>query len=124
MQFNTIMPQKLHTFYQKELQASEKALVNSEYLLAWQCLEKAHVLAQRFPLEHTVVHWKMLCFGIRIKSKAEILGQLPRLLFGGLKSFVGRVPVGNTGGSNVPILQSIPLASDIKAIFEESGIKD
>jgi hypothetical protein len=118
------MPRKLQIFYQRELNASKKALANSEYLLAWQCLERAHILAQRFPLEHTTVHWKMLHFGIKLKSSREVFGQLPRLLFGGVKSFVGKVPIGNTGGSNVPILKSLPIAPDIRAIFEESGVKN
>ena len=41
-------------------------------------------------------------FGIRIKDIREIIGQIPRLLVGGVKSFVGEIPVGNTGGANVP----------------------
>jgi hypothetical protein len=44
----------------------------------------------------------MLRFGIKIKDRREIIGQIPRLLVGGVKSFVGKIPVGNTGGANVP----------------------
>jgi hypothetical protein len=39
--------------------------------------------------------WFMLKFGIRIKRMKEIVGQIPRLLADGAKSFLGELPVGN-----------------------------
>lgn len=45
----------------------------------------------------------MFQFGIRRKDTREIIGQLPRLIFGDVKSFVGTVPIGNTGGEAVPL---------------------
>ncbi|MDZ7650184.1 MAG: DUF3703 domain-containing protein [Cytophagales bacterium] len=74
--------------------------------VAWQHLERAHILGQPWAVEHTQVHWLMLKFGFRIKDTKEIIGQLPRLLVGGVKSFVGKIPVGNTGGANVPPLRT------------------
>ena len=56
----------------------------------------------------------MLKFGIRIKNIKEILGQLPRLLVGGIKSFVGKIPTGNTGGANVPPLRKMEIPEDLK----------
>jgi hypothetical protein len=55
----------------------------------------------------------MLKFGIKIKSGKEILGQIPRLLVGGVKSFVGIIPVGNTGGANVPALKPMEIPQDL-----------
>ena len=49
----------------------------------------------------------MLLFGFKIKDIKEIIGQIPRLVVGGVKSFVGEIPVGNTGGANVPLLKSM-----------------
>ncbi|MCY7327461.1 MAG: DUF3703 domain-containing protein [Saprospiraceae bacterium] len=37
------------------------------------------------------------------------MGQIPRLLVEGIKSFVGHIPVGNTGSANVPPLK--PMAN-------------
>ena len=91
---------------------------------AWRHLERAHVIGQAYPLEHTFVHWKMLQFGFRIKSTREILGQLPRLLIGGVKSFVGKIPVGNTGGSNVPPLKSLPIEEELQQIFIKCGLRE
>ncbi|MBC7412608.1 MAG: DUF3703 domain-containing protein, partial [Bacteroidia bacterium] len=67
--------------------------------------------------EHTVVHFKMLKFGIAIKSTKEIIGQIPRLLVGGVKSFVGLIPLGNTGGANVPPLQQMEIPKDLQLII-------
>lgn len=55
----------------------------------------------------------MLGFGIRLKNLREIVGQIPRLIFGGVKSFVGRIPVGNTGGADVPALRAMPIPDDL-----------
>ncbi len=59
----------------------------------------------------------MLNFGIKIKDGREILGQIPRLLIGGVKSFVGNIPVGNTGGANVLPLQPMEIPEDLKEIM-------
>ena len=58
----------------------------------------------------------------KIKSSKEILGQIPRLIFGGVKSFVGKIPIGNPGGSNVPPLKAFPIDDDLKMIFKKAGI--
>lgn len=59
----------------------------------------------------------MLRFGVKIKSSKEILGQIPRLLVGGVKSFVGKIPVGNTGGANVPPLKKMDIPDDLQKIL-------
>ena len=64
----------------------------------------------------------MLCFGFKIKDTKEIIGQIPRLLVGGVKSFVGKVPVGNTGGANVPPLRLMEIPPDLKLIIEQTHI--
>lgn len=61
----------------------------------------------------------MLSFGIRIKSTREIIGQIPRFLVGGVKSFVGHIPVGNTGGANVPPLRSMEVPKDLQEMMKE-----
>jgi len=86
-------------------------------------MERAHILGQRYPFTHSFVHWKMLQFGFKIKSPKEILGQIPRLLFGGVKSFVGKIPVGNPGGANVPPLKPFPIEKELQDIFIRADIK-
>lgn len=117
MKFNIKMPINLISFYQKELEAVKDNLQHDNLQNAWLHLERAHIIAQKYPYEHTFVHWKMLQFGIKIKSSKEIVGQIPRLLVGGVKSFVGHIPVANTGGANVPPLKAMDIPEDIQKIL-------
>ena len=102
MKLNITIPKSLKPFFYKELELAESCLYNNDFRSSWYHLERAHILGQPYPYHHTLVHWKMLLFGIRIKDIREIICQIPRLLVGGVKSFVGEIPVGNTGGANVP----------------------
>lgn len=122
MKFYTTMPAALKPFFKQSLQDYATALNKNEMGKAWHHLEKAHVIGQRYPYHHSLVHWKMLVFGCRIKNVKEVIGQLPRLMVGGIKSFVGTIPVGNTGGANVPPMQSMPIQQEIREIFEKAGV--
>jgi hypothetical protein len=84
---------------------------------AWRHFERAHIIGQPWFVQHSHAHWLMLKFGIKIKSKKETLGQLPRLLIGGIKSFVGIIPTDNTGGANVPPLRKMEIPEDLKNII-------
>jgi hypothetical protein len=112
------MPVGLRYQYDRELDRYRQHLEKSELQLAWRQLERAHILGQPWAVEHTHIHWLMFKFGFMIKDWHEILGQLPRLFVGGIKSFVGKIPVGNTGGANVPPLRSMEIPEDIKEMME------
>lgn len=120
MGLHTTMPESLKPFYRKELLEARNEFDKKHYQQSWRQLERAHILAQPYPVEHTMVHWKMLCFGIAVKNIKEILGQIPRLLFGGVKSFVGKIPVGNTGGANVPPLLPMEIPDDLLDIINRN----
>lgn len=122
MKLFTRIPHKLVIYYKIELQKYSIAYAMGNYSEAWHYLERAHIIAQRYPYQHSYVHWKILQFGFKIKNTKEILGQILRLLFGGFKSFVGKVPVGNPGGANVPPLKPFPVAQDIQPIFHQAGV--
>jgi hypothetical protein len=114
MKFYWSMPAGLKVSYRKELEIYKRELSNNNLPLAWRQLERAHILGQPWFVQHTHTHWLMLRFGIKIKNRKEILGQLPRLLVGGIKSFVGIIPTGNTGGANVPPLRKMEIPEDLK----------
>lgn len=118
MKFNTSMPLALKPFYKKELTEAANTFSKGYLQLSWRHLERAHILGQPYPFAHSFVHWKMLLFGIKAKNTKEIIGQIPRLLVGGVKSFVGNIPVGNTGGANVPPLQPMEIPEELKTIIE------
>jgi hypothetical protein len=104
--------------FHTELDKARTAFRAGHLRPSWRHLERAHILGQPYAGLHTLAHWKMLCFAFRIKDTREILGQLPRLLVGGVKSFVGHIPVGNTGGADVPPLQPMEIPADLAAIIK------
>lgn len=119
MKLHTKIPKRLYYHFLREIVLYKIAFKAGNLLHAWQHLERAHVIGQAYPFPHTYAHWLMLKFGVAIKDSREILGQIPRLLVGGLKSFVGEIPVGNTGGANVPPLKPMPIPPDIDQLLKK-----
>ncbi len=117
MKFYWTMPPGLKPYYNKELENYKTEISKADLQNAWSYLERAHIIGQPWFVQHSYVHWMMLRFGIKIKNTKEILGQLPRLLIGGVKSFVGKIPTGNTGGANVPPLRKMEIPEDIKSMM-------
>jgi hypothetical protein len=64
----TSLPKKLKPFYEMELYNYKINYSNGNLKSAWNHLERAHIIGQKYPYSHTFGHWKMLQFGIRIKS--------------------------------------------------------
>ena len=122
MQLYLNMPNALHSYYANELQQATAFLEKGYLQQCWHHLERAHILGQRWPLQHSYVHWQMLKFGFKIKSAKEVIGQITRLVFGGIKSFVGTVPIGNTGGANVPPLKPMEIPADLQEIFKNTNL--
>lgn len=120
MKFYFNIPQSLYHFYKLELEKATLLLKENKLQECWRHYERAHILGQRYPLQHSYVHWQMLKFGFRIKSTKEVLGQITRLVFGGIKSFVGTVPIGNTGGANVPPLKPMEIPQDLQTILTQN----
>ena len=114
------MPSTLKPYFTKELKDYRHELFQGNLSDAWIKLERAHIIGQIWFIEHTYVHWLMLRFGIKIKSSKEILGQIPRLLVGGVKSFVGKIPTGNTGGANVLPLRKMDIPDDLQRILSKA----
>lgn len=114
MKFYLSMPDGLKQYYLNEIKLFHQYVMENKLQVAWRHLERAHILGQPWAIEHTSVHLQMLKFGFRIKSAKEIAGQIPRLLIGGVKSFVGEIPVGNTGGANVPPLRPMEIPEDLR----------
>lgn len=121
MKIHTTMPTALKPFFQKELEQAATFFEQENYQQSWHHLERAHIIGQPYPYHHTLVHWKMLLFGIQLKNTKEVIGQIPRLLVGGVKSFVGNIPVGNTGGANVPPLQPMEIPDDLQSIIQNNS---
>lgn len=114
------MPAKLKPFFNQELELAALSFAQQNLQQSWRHLERAHIIGQPYPYQHSLVHWKMLQFAVAIKDTQEVIGQLPRLLVGGVKSFVGTIPVGNTGGANVPPLKTMEIPKDLLTIIQSN----
>lgn len=87
---------------------------------AFRHLERAHVLGQASTRQHLRAHWAMLRWGWRQRDWREVRGQLLRLVGAATKTFVGLVPTGNTGGSNVSPFRLMPVPSDLQAEIDRA----
>ena len=85
--------------------------------VAFAQLERAHVLGQRRTRRHVAVHAWMLRVGWARRDAREVLGQLPRLVAAALFSRLW-IPLGNTGGANVPALKPMPIDAELADLFE------
>lgn len=118
MKLYLTIPKSLYPYYKEELEKGNQLLNEGKFQQSWRHYERAHILGQPYPFAHSLVHWKMLLFGIKTKNTKEIIGQIPRLLVGGVKSFIGNIPLGNTGGANVPPLQPMEIPEDLLIIIQ------
>ena len=84
---------------------------------AW--LERAHVLGQPELLRHWRVHGWMLRVALRRREGRELAGQLLRLLLTPIGHLTGRLPRGNTGGSNVSAFAPMTLPDDLARYFRD-----
>ncbi len=117
MRFNIKIPKNLKQAYYKEIELYYYFLENRQFTTAWYHLERSHIIGQSYPIEHTYSHWLMLKFGVMERNTKEVFGQILRLIVGGWKSFINHIPLGNTGGTNVPPLRPLPIPDDIKELF-------
>jgi hypothetical protein len=81
-------------------------------------LERAHVIGQLHVLPHVQVHWLMFNVEVSRRRAWAAVGQLLRIVLGGLGSAVGVVPVGNTGGSDISMFKRLPIAPELQALAD------
>lgn len=99
--------------YGQEAAAAGQALARGDLDEAFRRLERAHILGQPWAGPHSWTHWMMLRIGWRRRDWREVRGQLLRLAAGGLLSWMGWLPVGNTGGANVSPTKPMSLPDDL-----------
>lgn len=102
--------------YEKAVLLAHQALRRGDMDACFSQLERAHVLAQRFTLRHTYVHWLMLKTGLRSRDWREVMGQLPRIMASVLFSRLW-VPPGNTGRARVGAFAAMPIPEELKQLL-------
>ena len=99
-----------------ELDAAYRSRCAGELEQAFTHLERAHVLGQRLTWHHIQAHIGMLRIGWARRDSREVTGQLLRILAAAIFSRIW-VPIGNTGGANVPAMKPMPIPADLRAIL-------
>jgi hypothetical protein len=60
----------------------------------------------------------MLIYALRLHDLREVAGQVARLALAPLAAMTGRVPVGNTGRSNVSAFRPMPIPDDLRSVMD------
>lgn len=112
--------QRIRPYVQAELEAAQRSEDAGDPASAFRHLERAHVLGQASTAQHVRVHWRMLLWGLRHRSARECAGQVVRIVGAATKTFAGMVPAGNTGGSNISALKTLPVPADLQALIRKA----
>ena len=117
---NFLMPDDMKEKYFIELKQYNRFYKNGDLKTAWRHLERAHIIGQYHPFSHFGSHFRMMIFAIKQKDLNEFMGQVPRLLGGWIGSLFNKIPVGNTGGANVPIFAPMEIPNDLKELLKDA----
>lgn len=103
----------------EKLNQAHKSFVSNDEENGIKALEDAHVIGQYSTYYHTLVHYKMLKYGLKCGDVKEVVGQVFRLAGAITKTAVGLLPQGNTGGANVSPFKPMPISPENTAILDK-----
>jgi hypothetical protein len=109
--------QGLRAAWATERTAARNARRRGDDAAEWHHLERAHILSQPMAVAHVRTHIAMLGAGMRRRDRAEVLGQIVRIVVAAPGSWTGRYPVGNTGGADVSALRPMPMPADLQELL-------
>jgi hypothetical protein len=118
MLFSSNFALRIDPSVQAELDAAARLEACGQPLAAFAHLERAHVLGQPSTVQHVRVHWMMFRWALRHGAAAEALGQAGRIAGAALKTWLGWVPAGNTGGANVSPFRPMPVPADLQRLID------
>jgi Protein of unknown function (DUF3703) len=99
----------------REMAAFEKSRTADDIAAAWQSLERAHIVSQPVLGLHLANHRTMLGFALALSDWPEVRGQIVRLALAPIGALTGRIPLGNTGRSNVSAFQPMLIPDDLRS---------
>ena len=109
---------RMSAFLAEEYRAASLAEASGRFERAWHHLERAHIVAQTLLWPHCLSHWKMLGLAVRQRDWREASGQIVRLALAPLGNLTGRLPIGNTGRSDVSAFARTEIPSDLRALMD------
>ena len=110
--------------FRSEIAQARRLLKSGSLDEAFEHLQRAHVLGQRYIVPHIQAHWLMLRIGVARRAVAEVLGQAARIVLGALGSAVGVVPTGNTGGTDISMFKRLPIDPELEKALNEKQTPD
>ncbi|MHA6316588.1 DUF3703 domain-containing protein [Altererythrobacter sp. CAU 1778] len=111
-------------FLAEEYRRAAKATDEQNFEEAWHHLERAHVVAQDRLGPHCVSHWRMLELAWRTRDWRELLGQIFRLSLAPIGNITRRLPIGNSGRSNVSAFARLEIEPEISRVLGQSPVQD
>lgn len=102
----------------REMAAYRDARAANDFATAWAALERAHIVSQPYLRPHLANHRAMLGFAFELRDWREVAGQIFRLVLVPLGSLTGRIPIGNTGRSNVSGFKVMAIPKELIAKIE------
>lgn len=98
-----------------EMAAYRDARAANDVATAWAALERAHIVSQPYLGPHLANHCAMLGLAFELRDWREVAGQMFRLVLAPVGSLTGRIPIGNTGRSNVSAFKAMAMPNDLLA---------
>ena len=109
---------RMSAFLAEEYRAASLAKNSGRLDRAWHHLERAHIVAQTLLWPHCQSHLKMLGLALRQRDWREASGQIARLALAPLGNLTGRLPIGNTGRSDVSVFARMGIPTDLRAVMD------
>ena len=109
--------------YRHELAEARAEALAGRPGVAFRHLERAHILSQRFTLQHVYVHWLMLRLGASTGAWREVIGQATRVVAAAIFSRIW-VPLGNTGRADVSAIKPMPVPEDLRTLMIDAPAGD
>ena len=104
--------------FDQAIAEARQAMAQQQWPPALEQLKRAHVLGQLAVWPHVYTHWLMLLVEWRRHRFGAVVGQFIRMLLGALGSWVGKVPTGNTGDSDISMFLSLPIDPELQQIMD------
>lgn len=112
------MIRELKLAFEAEMEAARGLIGTGDLDRTMAHLERAHVLGQYHMAPHVITHWWMLRVALKRRRLGDAIGQVLRIVLGAIGSAVGKVPHGNTGGSDVNMFKPMPIDPQLGELVE------
>ncbi len=113
------MTEKRKAHFEAAMARAREARRQGDLARAYELLEEAHILGQHWIVPHLRSHWGMLHVSVLQFDVRELAGQLMRLVLVAPGTWLGRLPIGNTGRANVSAFQPMPIPERLQKLMAE-----